>query len=267
MNGNISADPRYFNEAGGQYELHPGSPAEDAGTSAGVLRRPTSSATHPSRTRTSRAAATARVSISARSGSSRPPRPTSTWPPPPSAGRRPDWKTNRLLSTAPSRAWAAEAATGSWHDAVYLSASPILTPDAVLLGEVQHTGDLGPGQSYNASGTFTLPGVTPGNYYFLVRCNAENEVFEGANLANNTAAGTATVAMGLPALTLDTPLAGQLAATGAGELYQVTTAAGSDLDVALTGPGGNTNELYVSFGAAGVVAGRNGRDGQGPHVS
>ena len=46
----------------------------------------------------------------------------------------------------------AAAATGSWHDAVYLSASPILTPDAILLGMVQHTGDLGPGQSYNGSG-------------------------------------------------------------------------------------------------------------------
>ena len=32
--GNLSADPRYFNEPSGQYELHPGSPAEDAGTGA-----------------------------------------------------------------------------------------------------------------------------------------------------------------------------------------------------------------------------------------
>src|SRR5262249_41419087 len=34
--GNISADPRYFNRAGGQYALHPGSPAEDAGSSIGA---------------------------------------------------------------------------------------------------------------------------------------------------------------------------------------------------------------------------------------
>jgi hypothetical protein len=141
----------------------------------------------------------------------------------------------------------AGTATGSWHDAVYLSASPVLTPDAILLGEVQHTGDLGPGQGCSASGTFTLPGVAPGNYYFLVRTNSRNEVFEGTNLSNNVAA-SAPVAMDLPALTLGTPLTGTLPATGAAELYKVTTAAGSDLNVALTGPDGNANELYVSFG-------------------
>ena len=42
--GNLAADPRYFNAASLQYELHPGSPAEDAGT-VRVLRRPTSSGT------------------------------------------------------------------------------------------------------------------------------------------------------------------------------------------------------------------------------
>src|SRR5262249_3813364 len=133
------------------------------------------------------------------------------------------------------------------HDAVYLSASPVFTPDAILLGQVQHTGDLGPGQSYTASGTFTLPGVTPGNYYLLVRANSQNEVFEGSNLADNVAASS-TVAMGLPALTIGTPVNGSLAATGSSELYQVTTVAGCNLSVSLTGASGDTNELYVSFG-------------------
>ena len=140
-----------------------------------------------------------------------------------------------------------DPATGSWHDAVYLSASPVFTPDAILLGEVQHAGDLGPGASYTASGTFTLPGVTPGNDYFLVRCNSENEIFEGTSLANNVAA-SATVAMDLPALTIGTPLNGSLATTGSSELYKVDTAAGGNLNVALTGASGNTNELYVSYG-------------------
>ncbi len=140
-------------------------------------------------------------------------------------------------------------ATGSWHDAIYLSASPVFTPEAILLGEVQYTGDLGPGQSYNASGTFTLPGVTSGDFYFLVRCNSENEIFEGTNLANNAAA-SATVAMDLPALSIGTPLDGSLAATGSSELYKVATTAGGNLNVALTGASGNTNELYVAFGDA-----------------
>ncbi len=157
-------------------------------------------------------------------------------------------------------------AAGGWHDAVYLSASPVLTPDAILLGTVLNTQNLGAGQSYStpAQGTFTLPGVVPGNYYLLVRCNSDSAVFVGSNLANDVGASGTTVAVDLPALTLGTPVNGSLAATGASEVYKVTTTAGSDLDVTLTGASGSTNELYVSFGdvptpqafdARGVVTG------------
>ncbi|MDB5388029.1 MAG: parallel beta-helix repeat protein, partial [Planctomycetaceae bacterium] len=34
--GNVSVDPKYFNRQGGQYQLRPGSPAEDSGTSSGA---------------------------------------------------------------------------------------------------------------------------------------------------------------------------------------------------------------------------------------
>ncbi len=141
-------------------------------------------------------------------------------------------------------------AAGAWHDAVYLSASPVLAPDAIFLGEVLHGGNLGPGQSYAtpATGTFRIPGVVPGNYYFLVRCNSGNEIFEGTNLANNVLASTTPVAIDLPALTLGAPVTSQLATSGASQLYKVTASAGSDLLVTLTGPSGNTNELYVSYG-------------------
>jgi hypothetical protein len=142
-------------------------------------------------------------------------------------------------------------ASGGWHDAVYLSASPVLTPDAILLGTVLNTTDLGASRSYAtpAQGTFTLPGVVPGNYYFLIRCNSDIAVFEGSNTGNNVLASPTTVAIDLPALTLGTPATGKLAATGASELYRVTTTAGSDLNVTLTGASGSSNELYVSFGS------------------
>src|SRR5262249_9023327 len=43
---------------------------------------------------------------------------------------------------------------------------------------------------------------------------------------------------------------GSLGATGASALYEMTTTAGSDLSVTLTGASGAVNELYVSFGNA-----------------
>jgi hypothetical protein len=246
-NGNLEVDPKYFNEPGGQLQLRPGSPAEDAGTSAGApatdffgnprFKDPNL----PGRGDGSgydlgafevEQTATSNVDLAASAVSG------------PATGLEDQSVTVNWTVTSVG----AGTATGSWHDAVYLSASPVLTPDAILLQEVPHTGDLGPQASYNASAMVTLPGVTPGNYHFLVRANAENEVFEGTSLANNVAA-SATVAMTLPALTVGTPLTGALAATGLSELYQVTTTAGGNLNVTLTGASGNTNELYVSFGA------------------
>ena len=82
-------------------------------------------------------------------------------------------------------------ATGSWSDAVYLSDTPVFSPDAQFLTRVEHTGSLGPGQSYSASASVTLNNVLPGNNYFLVRTNDLNDIFEGLATANNTAAASA----------------------------------------------------------------------------
>ncbi len=170
--GNISADPRYFNAADLQFELIPGSPAEGAGTShvsPGVPAPATDILGNPpfkDPNITGRGdgsgydmgaiwpqqVATSDVDLATTAVSG------------PATG---------LEGQSVTVNWTVESvgagtATGSWHDAVYLSASPVFTPDAILLGEVEHTGDLGPGQSYNASGTFTLPGVVPGNDYYIV---------------------------------------------------------------------------------------------------
>jgi hypothetical protein len=247
LNGNVSVDPKYFNRQGGQYQLRPGSPVEDAGTSSGAPA--TDFFSNPrfkdpnlvgrgdgsgydmgpievEQTATSNVDLTVGVVTG------------------PTAGAQ-----NQSVTVN----WTVQSvgtgtATGTWHDSVYLSPSPLFTADAILLGTVQHTGDLSAGQSYNGTGTFKLPGITPGNYYFLVRANSQNEVFEGSQFANNVTASSQTIATSLPALTLGTATTGTLPGTGNGVLYQVTTVAGTDLNLALVGAAGTTNELYISFG-------------------
>ena len=118
--GNLSADPRYFNTAslpvraaprlagGGRRHGYAGAPATDffgnpRFQDPNITGRGDGSG----------------VDIGA-IGSSRSRRPASTWPPPRERTRLRGSKARRSPSTGPSRTSAA-AATGSWHDAVYLS--------------------------------------------------------------------------------------------------------------------------------------------------
>src|SRR5262249_4872445 len=48
-------------------------------------------------------------------------------------------------------------AAGSWQDAVYLSSTPTLGPDAILIGTAAHTGGLAANASYSGSLTVHLP--------------------------------------------------------------------------------------------------------------
>jgi hypothetical protein len=263
LNGNLSVDPKYFNRQGSQYQLHAGSPVEDAGTGAGakatdffgnprfkdpnLAGRGDGSGVDMGAIEVQQTA-TSDVDLTVNGITG------------PATGTQNQTVTVNWIVLSAGTA----TATGSWHDSVYLSPSPIFTADAILLGTVQHTGNLAPGQSYTASGTFALPGVAPGDYYYLVRTNSQNEVFEGSQFANNVAASSQTVATSLPSLSLATPVTGTLAGTGAGMLYQITAAAGTDLSIALAGVSGDINELYISYGfaptrqsydARGVVAG------------
>ncbi len=222
VNGNVSVDPKYFNLANGEFQLRGGSPVIDAGTSNGapltdfagkpryddpnVVNR--GAGAQPfvdlgALERQQTATSDTDLAVTAVSG--------------PAAGLQDqsafvNWTVTNV-GTAP--------ALGEWSDAVYLSPDPVLTPDDVPLGKVRHTGDVGPGQDYTNSGSFTLPGLLPGPYYFLVRANADQEVFEGLALTNNVGASGDTIAMDLPELVVGTPLNGQLPATGAASPLQI----------------------------------------------
>lgn len=140
-------------------------------------------------------------------------------------------------------------ALGPWTDAIYLSPDPVWSPDDVLLGEQVRNAFLGPGSSYSASKSVLLPSVLPGEYYFIVRANSGNDVFEGQTLANNPGPSATTIEMDLPSLVLGAPFTTNLVADGDAKYFKVTLPAGKDLSVTLDGPSGVVNELYVRYGA------------------
>ena len=61
-----------------------------------------------------------------------------------------------------------------WHDDVYLSSDATIDQDDSLLGSVQRTNALPAGESYTRSQTFTLPFELSGDYFVIVRTDAED---------------------------------------------------------------------------------------------
>jgi RHS repeat-associated protein len=249
--GNLSVDPKYFNEADGQYELQPGSPVAGAGTSfvsAGVLAPTTDVLGNP---------VFKDPNITGRGDGSG--YDIGAYWPQQFATSNIDLAT--LSVTAPTSGteggtitvnWTVQeegsgTATGSWSDAVYLSDTPVFSPDAQFLTRVEHTGSLGPGESYSASASVTLNNVLPGNHYILVRCNDLNDIFEGLATANNTAA--APISFALPSLTLNTPYSDQFTGAGESNYYQLAVPGGQTLVFSLNSAAASgSTELYVSRG-------------------
>ncbi len=249
QNGNLSLDPHYVNVADLQYELRPGSPVEDAGTRQGapaadffgnppfqdpnITGRGDGSgysigAIWPQQVATSNVDLTT-LNVTGPTTGTQGMSATVNW-------------TVTDVGTG--------AATGSWSDAVYLSDTPTWTPYARFLTRVQHTGDLGPGQSYSGTATFTLNNVLPGNHYFIVRTNDLQDVFEGLAFANNAAAAPTPIGFAMPTLTPGTPYSDRFTAAGQSNYYQVAVAAGQTLVFNLQSAGGSGSvELYVSRGA------------------
>ncbi|NLF30106.1 MAG: cadherin-like domain-containing protein, partial [Planctomycetes bacterium] len=74
----------------------------------------------------------------------------------------------------------------TWTDRLYLSADNQLDPHAdLLLGTVNHSGRLLPGQSYAVSTTATLPVDATGQWHLLVLVDAYGSVFEHTYEVNN----------------------------------------------------------------------------------
>ena len=141
-----------------------------------------------------------------------------------------------------------DVARGTWNDGIYFSSDPVWSADDVLLGSELHTGDLGVNQSYQASAEVLVPPLVPGNYYLLVRANADDSLFEGQNLGNNTAVSE-PLNLDLPELQIGTPLQGAFLARGEARAYKLVVPPGEDVVINLTGSAGTTNELYARLGS------------------
>ena len=140
------------------------------------------------------------------------------------------------------------AATGDWYDAVYLSPTNVWDLNATLVGYVQHLGPLAAGAAYPASLTERIPGITPGNYYVLVRTDVRNAVRE-TNEQNNTGTSAGTTSLDVIELTLGTPYTNQFTAAGTEHYYKVHTPSNETMRVTLdAAETTGYNELFTRFG-------------------
>jgi len=139
------------------------------------------------------------------------------------------------------------SAIGAWYDNVYLSADGAWSPDDPLIAQVLHSGDLAPGASYTGQSDDPLPGVTPGNYYVIVRADALDNVRD-ADRSNNQLASTDTIGMNIPSLPLGQTLTPTLDAHG-DLYYQFDAQAGQNFLLTNDIPQLSQAEFFIRYGA------------------
>jgi len=139
-------------------------------------------------------------------------------------------------------------AAGNWTDAVYLSTDNVWDINDIPLGRTRRdVAGLAAGASYTLSLDATLPPAKPGQYRIIVRPDIFNEVFEGANEANNKTASATPLNVTVDALQLGVPLVTNID-PGQDRLFQVTVGLDQTLKVDLTTPADQAfNELYLRY--------------------
>ncbi len=250
-NGNLAADPKYFNADNAQYTLRSGSPAIDSGTSAGAPaldiqgnprfddpNAPNTGAGVPNyydRGAFERQEISfSDVDLIAENVSG------------PTVGSASDtitvnWTVRNL---------GAGSAIAPWYDTIYVSHDPAWSPDDQFIGRAMRPADLAPGASYDAAADLPLTGVVPGNYYLIVVANGSSDVFEGIAVSNNAATSMATMNFAIPELLVGTPLQGNFTAGDASRYYQIDVEGGRTLSVELDSAASTgAVELYLRRGA------------------
>jgi hypothetical protein len=84
-----------------------------------------------------------------------------------------------------------------WYDEIFMSADEILDANDFRLGTFFYSSALNAGESYNASHTVTLPIGVSGDFFFFVRTDAGNRVYENIFDNNNTGYDATTTQVNL----------------------------------------------------------------------
>lgn len=255
--GNISADPQFKNAPQGNYRLNYLSPCIDAADSS---LAPATDALGAPRYNDPR--------ILAKSGI-------------PADGAYADMGAFEFVETAdsdvdllavelagPSAVTASQTVTLTWND-VNLGSSIAVGPwhDSLALVTLDRSGrvlnelpiaeplvgqgvTLGPGETYSASATVTVPGGTEGSYRWEVRANSQGDLFEGDNWTGNVALADTPTSLAIPTLLVDsTPLTNQCHGVGQCSWYKLSVQTNASLRLTLTISGNNgIVEWYVGEG-------------------
>jgi hypothetical protein len=144
-------------------------------------------------------------------------------------------------------------AYGPWHDAIYLVSNPNTNPVTSLASQVLEGQGvvLGPGGTYSATGTVTVPGATVGDHHWQVVTNVRGEVFEGSNTANNSATAINPVTVDLnPIVVGGSSLAGTFTSVAQSVYYKVTPSAtqATTVQLALNSGFAGSVQLFVAGG-------------------
>ena len=84
------------------------------------------------------------------------------------------------------------APNSSWFDRVYLSTDNVFDNGDTQVTAVVNPSALAPGASYTQNVQAFLPNVPPGNYFLILRVDADNNVFE-SDETNNTLVTAITI--------------------------------------------------------------------------
>ena len=85
----------------------------------------------------------------------------------------------------------------SWYDEVFMSFDDVLDGSDRFLGRFNRSGTINAGTGYNVSQTVTLPIGVSGDFFFFVRTDAGNQVYENVFESNNTGYDTTATRINL----------------------------------------------------------------------
>ncbi|MCL1475465.1 CARDB domain-containing protein [Argonema antarcticum] len=85
----------------------------------------------------------------------------------------------------------------SWYDDIFMSVDEVLDNSDRFLDRRFQSGTINPGESYNATYTVTPPVDVSGDFFFFVRTDGGNQVYENAFEGNNTGYDTTATRINL----------------------------------------------------------------------